>query len=1117
MSQNEIKSFRMLLLFAVVILILLGNGWYLFHNFELTNAKEKWVVHTTDVISELDATLSAVKDAETGVRGFAITGQESYLEPYHTGLVEAWKHHNRLARLTADNPQQSSALKVLERMLMDRFAILRDYLTKISNPATAATVRSQPVSEGKIVMDNLRSHVDNMRTHEKELLAVRSAEAGQSRNYFIISVVASTIFSLATFCFAFYLFQRHISASMQEAKIRAHQSWMQEMLADISQRLSGDMSLMKAGEQLLSFLTERLQVPAARVFITDGKRISAVSSFGVPMGDALPSNSLVEQAIRKNQLWEIHDVPADYWELASSLGSAKPKVVTFLPFSFQGRVLGVVEMGAFQALSSAQIEAMKNIGETIGSNINAAQTRDHTQRLLETTQQQAEELQAQQEELKTNNEELEQQTRALESQQQALNTKNRELETSRREVEAKAQELMRSSQYKSEFLAKMSHELRTPLNGLLILSTLLVENKDKNLTTQQIQFARSINTAGEDLLLLINDILDLSKIEARKLSLRAEEFSLEHMIDGLQRSFGPQVGVKNLAFKVSFSEGSKGLKMFTDRQRVEQIIRNFLSNSLKFTESGAIDILLDAPADARSVKITVKDTGIGIKPDKKAQIFEAFEQADSSISRKYGGTGLGLTISRELAALLGGSISVESEEGKGSAFSLQIPTQMKITDQVTTAPVMESQHPSKPATEAMVSNSENKNKAAEILRSIPQNAKTILIVEDDEPFRGSVVEAAKNYGFTPIEAADGEIAFAILQQHTPSAVMLDIKLPGISGLGLLEMVKQMPHLRHIPIHMISALDYQHNALRMGALGYLTKPVTLEKVRSALGRIEGMLSQKVRRVLVIEDDEKQSMAISELISGNDVQVIPAKTGKKAVEQLKTGNFDCIILDLTLPDVSGFDLLSELNSLEISLPPIVIYTGKDLTPSEEDYLRRYSESIIIKGVRSPERLLDEVNLFLHRVESLLPPEKKEMLSHLRSQGQSFEGRTVLLVDDDLRNVFALTNALESKGFSVRIAKNGQEALDALAEHKDIDLTLMDIMMPIMDGFEAMRRIRANPEKRIQKMPIIALTAKAMREDHEKCIEAGASDYLPKPVNLDNLMTVMKVWMPQERIYS
>jgi CheY-like chemotaxis protein/signal transduction histidine kinase len=717
--------------------------------------------------------------------------------------------------------------------------------------------------------------------------------------------------------------------------------------------------------------------------------------------------------------------------------------------------------------------------------------------------------------LRVNNEELEQQARSLESQQEALAGKNRELEITQDDLKRKAEDLERSSAYKSEFLAKMSHELRTPLNGLLILSTLLIENKEKNLTDQQKQFARSIQSAGNDLLTLINDILDLAKVEAKKLTIRRETFTLGSLFQQMKLTFEPQTKAKNLEFKTALTSEFENISVHTDRQRLEQILRNFLSNAVKFTEKGHLEMRASLDQKAKMVEITVADTGIGVPENKRGLIFEAFEQADSSTSRNYGGTGLGLTISRELAHLLGGEIKLKSQEGKGSEFTIRLP----MDAEGTTVPQDRQLEAPRPRADGPMGQQPNEIVRAKpvVLPNITPDSKTILIVEDDDGFRQSIVEVTRSYGFTPIEAADGESALAILDQHAPSAILLDIKLPGISGLGILEMIKQMPQLRHIPVHMISGLEHQQSALRMGALGYLTKPVTLEKIRSAIGRMESLLSEKVRKVLLIEDDERQNTAISELVSGQDVAVTSVRTGKDAIATLEKQAFDCIILDLSLPDLSGFDLLKQLNGLSISLPPIVIYTGKDLSEEEESYLRRFSESIIIKGARSPERLLDEVNLFLHRVESLLPHEQQEMLTHLRSQDQSFENRTVLLVDDDVRNLFALTSVLETRGLKVRFAKDGIQALEELEKHEDIELVLMDIMMPRMDGLEATRRIRANPNDRLRKLPIIALTAKAMKDDHEKCIEAGATDYLPKPINLDNLMTVLKVWLTPKHLFS
>jgi CheY-like chemotaxis protein/CHASE3 domain sensor protein len=1117
MKSERFNSLRLVLICAAILILLAVNGWFINYNFRNVTEHEWWVNHTNEVISQIDLTLSSAKDAEAGARGFLITGREEYLEPYHNADTSMHEHMDRIRFLVQDNPIEEENLKNLQTVGEKRLGLLASLIDKFRSNHDKLDANWFHAMEGKAMMDQLRSQSEMMKNHERGLLAERNQVADRSRFLFIWALILTTVLSCGVIAVTFVQIgrnQRKISAA---ARLKEKDAREKDMIAQVSGMIVGDMSLESAGTRLLEELSHRLGVVAGRLFMVEEGGLQLSASFGVKEKIEARTKRyniepLVKAAFQRNEIWEIESIPENYWHISSGLGEAPPDTITFVPVHFQNQTIGIFELAGFRKFNEQQSHVLSLLEETFGVGLNASQTRGHTQYLLEKSQQQSEELQTQQEELKTNNEELEQQARALESQQQALNLKNRELEIAQGELQRRATDLEQSSQYKSDFLARMSHELRTPLNGLLILSTLLIENKEKNLTEQQKQFAKSINSAGNDLLLLINDILDLSKIEARKLSLRPEIFTVESLFLSKHRTFDPQVSAKGLEFVTDLPNGVGNLKLNTDRQRLEQILRNFLSNAIKFTEAGKI--ILRASYDDRLHRITftVEDTGIGVAKDKQNTIFDAFEQGDSSVSRKYGGTGLGLTISRELANLLGGDIKVKSEEGQGSAFSLEIPVmlqdvagaQERVSSAANSEEEVQTQRLGRPAADHV------KSEVKKALKGLGGKEKTILIVEDDENFRKSVVETVRSYGFKPIEVGDGEVALAILNEHTPDAILLDIKLPGISGLGILEMIKQLPHLRHIPVHMISALERQHSALRMGALGYLTKPVTIEKVRSALGRIENVLSRKLRRVLLIEDDERQSVAVSELISGNDIEVVSVKSGKSAVDRLKENGFDCIILDLTLPDVSGFDLLSELSVLEISLPPIVIYTGKDLSDEEETYLRRYSESIIIKGARSPERLLDEVNLFLHRVEALLPNEKREMLSHLRSQEKSFEGKTVLLVDDDIRNVFALMSALEAKGLTVRVARNGVEALDALAEHADIDIVFMDIMMPKMDGFEAMKRIRAMKDSPVAQLPIVALTAKAMREDHEKCMEAGASDYLPKPVNLNNLTTVLKVWL-------
>lgn len=1134
MPTPKTSAVRIYILFGLLLAVVSFNSWFLYNNFDKVSETQAWVSHTTEVIRELELTLSGMKDAENGVRGYSLSNDEQFLEPYTKGIVEARSHAGRVRALTVDNNEQQAACSVLDGLMTDRLELLKKRIEERRAPGTKINIAS--MNQGRALMDVIRNQIESMKASEQKLFAARTAGSENARSLFFMTLVLTTALSIIIMIYAFVQLRASHLRSANELIESTRESNARENIADVSRIVSGDQPFATVSHEALSYLGKRFGIVAAKLFVREHNAFRLAAAIGIDRQSqadftSVSENNLLSEAASRDTVLVIDNIPSDYWKFSSTLGASPPRALAFAPVFFQGRTIGVIEFASFEKLSSDAIDVMKRIGDTLGVGLNAALSRERLQALLAETQQQAEELQSQQEELRVNNEELEQQARALESQQESLSVKNRDLETAQEDLKRKAEDLERSSTYKSEFLAKMSHELRTPLNGLLILSTLLIENKEKNLTDQQKQFARSIQSAGNDLLTLINDILDLAKVEARKLSIRKDAFTLGTLLQHKQQTFDLQAKAKNLALKLDLPSEFENVMIYTDRQRVEQILRNFLSNAVKFTENGSITIAGSVDRRENMIEIRVIDTGIGIPENKRSLIFEAFEQADSSTSRNYGGTGLGLTISRELAHLLGGEIRLKSTEGKGSEFIMRLP----IGTSVGAEPSDASPGPRRamPAPHAFDSTDarERASRASplgeqpgEVVRAkavtlppITPESKTILIVEDDDAFRQSVVEVTKSYGFTPIEAADGESALAILDQHAPSAILLDIKLPGISGLGILEMIKQMPHLRHIPVHMISGLEHQQSALRMGALGYLTKPVTLDKIRSAIGRMESLLSEKVRKVLLIEDDERQNTAIAELVSGEDVVVTSARTGKAAIELLKAQPFDCIILDLSLPDVTGFDLLKQLNELSISLPPIVIYTGKDLSSEEESYLRRFSESIIIKGARSPERLLDEVNLFLHRVESLLPHEKQEMLTHLRSQDHTFENRTVLLVDDDVRNLFALTSVLETRGLKVRFAKDGIQALEELEKHEDIELVLMDIMMPRMDGLEATRRVRTNPNDRIRALPIIALTAKAMKDDHEKCIEAGATDYLPKPINLDNLMTVLKVWLTPKHLFS
>lgn len=741
------------------------------------------------------------------------------------------------------------------------------------------------------------------------------------------------------------------------------------------------------------------------------------------------------------------------------------------------------------------------------------------------------ELQAQQEELRVTNEELEERTKALEEQKNEIWVKNSDLQEAQEAVEKKVKELEVASTYKSEFLANMSHELRTPLNSILILSQILSGNKSANLNEKQIESAQAIHSSGADLLNLINEILDLSKVEAGKIDLIIEDVLLERVVGDLQRIYKDVAGDKglNLVFDVS-SSITQSIK--TDNQRLQQILRNLLTNAFKFTKEGTVSLKITQPNPEHikgsslnledSIAFSVRDQGIGIPEEKQRAIFEAFQQADGSTSRQFGGTGLGLSISKELARLLGGMIHLESEPGKGSTFTVIMPAEFldKAIDTEDPPPsqitdtVIEQKAEQEP--EKKVENNKQPetgiptNSVVEDDRKIvTTGSKSLLIIEDDKNFSKILCDFAREKGFMCLIAEDGETGLHFADYYVPSAVILDIGLPGIDGWTVMERLKDNPKLRHIPVHFMSAADSSMDAMRMGAIGYLTKPVSMEKVEETFSKLENMISKPVSRLLVVEDDTLQRQSIKELIGNSDVQTTAVATGTEAYEELQQESYDCMILDLGLEDMSGFDLLEKIRKNEqLAKVPIIIYTGRELTEQEENRLNSYAESIIIKGVKSPERLLDESALFLHRVEANLPAEKRKMLKMVHDKEAVLSGRKILLVDDDMRNVFALSSILEERNLDVVVARDGVECLEKLQESPDVDAVLMDIMMPRMDGYDAMRHIRK--DSKLKKLPIIALTAKAMKGDRSKCIEAGANDYLAKPVNPDKLLSMLRVWL-------
>jgi CheY-like chemotaxis protein/CHASE3 domain sensor protein len=1131
--------------FGLILAAVIANNYALYSNMEKLQRNQDQLEQTYQVIQGLDRINAEFRSAESMARGFVLnTGDRTFRSEWEQHVDALWKQIDHVNLLTQTNPVQQRYLIELRELLLPRLKAMQDLMRTARQGAKGEALVDR-VNEGKSLTGELRRLLGAMEAEQNRLMEERTEQTAMAERLVLWTFLFSAFVNLLLLSVAFWLIRRHLAAQADTFRLNEHKTWLQDKMLNLGKLLSSRVSPKEVSDEVLRFLTKELQFPAANFFIAQDGYLSRVATLAGPLTprENTRFNSdegLVGAALRRRDIHQVHELPPGYFTVESGLGVAQPKNLYFIPLYFQGSPLGVIELASFGPLDERQRDLLPQLQERVSTIMNAAMAQEKQADLLEETQRQAEELQAQQEELRTNNEELEEQAaallraqerqqtqseelrqineeleaqaRSLEHQQEALNHRNDELESARRESEMRAVELERTNQYKSEFLAKMSHELRTPLNSMLILSALLGEDKDRNLTKQQLEFARTIHDAGADLLNLINDILDLSKLEAGKLTLNPETFSLPAFLKNVESQFRPMMERKNLKFSIETGAGAPET-LRTDRQRLEQILRNLLSNAVKFTEEGEIRVDVQVvPGAAQRVRFAVTDTGIGIPPEKKQAIFEAFEQVDGTISRRFGGTGLGLTISRELAALLQGQLEVESQENAGSTFILEIPAAVEAKAKAKPEVKKEIPAPKRaaPPAEEPVHAVRPKN-IDHLLQQIKTSAKgrSLLIVEDDPGFTKALEESSRSHGFQPLAVGDGETALELLKQHTPAAIILDVKLPGVSGMSVLENIKQNSSLRHVPIHMISALDYHTPAMRLGAIGYLDKPVSIDGIKGAFEKIEKMLDKDVKRVLVIEDDERQATAMKELLGGPGVEITAARSAKEALAQIDEQDFECVIVDLTLPDLSGLELLEKVhNALGEKVPPIIVYTGRDLSREEEEKLREFSESIIIKGAKSPERLLDEVNLFLHRVESELPEEQQTMLTELRLRERGFEGRSVLLVDDDLRNIFALTSALESKGLKVVAARNGFEALEALEKNPNVDAVLMDIMMPKMDGYEAIKRIRQIG--RFKELPIIALTAKAMKGDHERCLQAGANDYLPKPVNLMNLISVLKVWV-------
>ncbi|MBD1872334.1 response regulator [Nodosilinea sp. FACHB-131] len=1171
------------------------------------------------ILGYLNGLKTELINAETGQRGYLITGQPQYLEPYNSALTEIDDQYESLVLLTDNDPLLQSRLADLQPLIDARLARLAEGIELRNTGGFAAAQAYVLTDRGKLLMDQIRAQIAELIELEEKMLEARASQAQISSQQTLYTIAFGIPISFVVLSLVGWWLSRNISEPLRRLSntaerladgdlsvslpdsnsqdetglltrtfsqmvtnlretIRANeeQRWLKSNLADLSQQLQGQRSLETVAELMLTYVAPLVDAQQGVLYLLDSTsqppRLKLLSSYAYQERKHLSNafdlgEGLVGQCALEKRRIVLTQVPEDYIQIRSGLGSAPPLTIVVLPLMFENAVKGVLELASFHRFDNLQLAFLDEASDLTGVMINAIAAYMQTQRLLERSQvlteelrqqqqellqsnqlleertqslqeselemqQQQEELQQSNEELQQLNEELEEKAELLETQKQQVERKNQEIELARQELEDQAGQLAQSSRYKSEFLANMSHELRTPLNSLLILAKMLSDNSDGNLTEKQVDYSRTIHSAGADLLSLINDILDMAKIESGTMEVVIESLAFTAIQFELERTFQPTAASKGLRFEVVVDEGLP-TTLATDPRRLQQVLKNLISNAIKFTEQGRVTVDIFPVAEER-VAFAVTDTGIGIAPQKQYTVFGAFQQADGTTSRRYGGTGLGLSISLQLAQLLGGTLELQSEPDQGSTFTLYLP--LRYVAPSTEGEVLQiraQREGAKPAPQDRRPAVPELTPAAapfpsgDLLPPLPahleddrsrlspggQDAaeRVLLVIEDDPNFARILLDMARGQGFKVLIALQGQTGLALAQQFVPNAITLDLHLPDMDGLTVLEQLKHNPTTRHIPVHILTVNDEQQQEFQMGAIAHIQKPVAPEILTQTLIDIKQFVERRVRYLLVIEDDPVQAQSIIELIGGGDVTSTAVHTGAAALETLCTQPCDCIVLDLGLPDMNGFDLLEQIKQDPALVRlPIIVYTGKDLTEAEETQLRRLAETIIVKDVRSPERLLDETALFLHRVQANLPPPQQQMLERLQHSDPALAGKKVLIIDDDVRNIFALTSLLEQYEMVVVFAENGREGIETLRANPDVGLVLMDVMMPELDGYETTRLIRK--QEQFRSLPIIALTAKAMQGDREKCIEAGASDYITKPVDTEQLLTLLRLWLYQ-----
>lgn len=1197
----------MFLGFGIVILIMLvviGNSYV---NFTKESEAVQWNVHTYEVIQASDDVLMNLINMETGVRGYVITGNESFLEPFNQGETYYEQYYNKLKKLTFDNFEQQQRLINVEKQYESWLEWQKNKV--IAGMQKVSLAESNPediiaiiqTGQGKEMMDNLRSILGEINEEEERLLQSKNIDlikmeketraimlSGGALATIAAIIIASLVVrmvvnpvkivtntfkeisegdvdlevrlkansndELGNMARYFNIFMSKLRELISENK---DHSWITSGRAELNKAIGGEENILSLSSKAINYICKYLDAQIGAIYIkTDNNTFKLIGSYAhniskISSNEIKSGEGIIGQSVLEKKTILMTNIPEDYIKIASGTGEAVPKNILVTPCIYLNEVECVMEIGSFNEITDVQLNYIEQISETIAISISAAKAKLKMKELLNKTLAQAEELQVQQEELRQNNEELEAQTKILiksemnlQAQQEELRVSNEELEEQTRklelqkkditdsneklikakfEIEEKAKELESTNKYKSEFLANMSHELRTPLNSILVLSELLKNKKDNTpLTDKQLEYAKTIHSSGENLLKLINDILDLSKVESGKMDVNLETINLEELAEDIKRLFNPIALQNKLYFKVEIEKGLPK-EIISDSLRLQQIINNLLSNAFKFTHNGGVTMNICRPkiSDISSsnikgdidklISIEISDTGIGIPLDKQELIFEAFKQSDGTTSRKYGGTGLGLTISKELAHLLDGTIYLKSQERKGSTFTLIILDKTNKDEKSSQLTEDKESYENKPIDSILEKvNISDVNDIFEVKNKevIREHEKLLLIIEDDENLLKVLSELAHKKGYKVLVQKNGEEGLKLAIKYKPDAILIDIG-SDINGWTVIHELKNIEDTKNIPVHIISEREDTELYMKSEDLvGYLKKPVNLEELHNLFNNLEDNTSKDFKRLLIVDENKEETDILYDSLNKRGFQVTTLQSGLEAYNLLKTNQFDCIILDLKLKDISGLELLNKLKDEDIMHCPILIHTENNITQEEEEELNKYVENIIIKGKRSIERLIDEASLFFHKVDSNIGDENIKLIKSNHEKENSLIDKKILIVDDDMRNVFALTSVLEEKGINVVIGRNGIEGIKKLHENLDVDLIIMDVMMPEMDGYTAMKEIRK--ENKFINTPIIAITAKAMKDDREKCIEAGANDYLTKPIDINKLISLLRVWL-------